>query len=126
MADDAGPKKIDPGKLKQAVKGMVGKAEELGWSLKQTPEERKKACETLEFVYVKLDCIRGPWKKKGVLQDKGAFVMTWGCKGIGFGELAFCIEKDGTVSCQTETMRGDFIQAAMAHWLKTNVKYDNR
>lgn len=111
-------------KIVKAVKGMAAKASELGWSPGRPADEVQKSIDEPKFVYVKLDRVWGPWKRRGFTGNNGSFVLTWGADKVGFGELTFCIENDGRVVCDTECMGGEkWARAVMAEFLK-NVVYD--
>lgn len=104
---------IDPEKLADAVKKMALKAQELGFSPNQSKEELEAARKNLKFVYVK------------VSEDvpKGGFILDWGVEGIGFGQITF-YEKNGKLTCDTETMGRSFVKAALLHFLENSVVYD--
>lgn len=44
--------------------------------------------------------------------------LSWGMKGVGFGEATFTYDKKlKTWSCDDECMGPEFVAAAMAHWI---------
>lgn len=90
--------------------------------MKMTKEERKKAMENPEFVYVNINHV---WTKtrstdpasEGEMLE-GGFVLDWGAKGLGFGQLEFRQfgpdVKNLKIECRTETMGEDFAKKALA------------
>lgn len=94
--------------------------------MKMTSEERKKAMENPEFVYVNINHVWTKTKeeKTGEMME-GGFVLDWGAKGIGFGQIKF--HQKGTdvrklsIECQSECMGEKFVRQAVEHFMK-NVK----
>lgn len=90
--------------------------------MRMTPEERKKALENPEFIYVNINHV---WTKtrstdpvdEGLMLE-GGFVLDWGAKGIGFGQLEFRQfgpdVKNLKIECRSEHMREDFVKKALA------------
>lgn len=107
---------------KKAIRQMAAKAMELGWSPNAPAADAKQAMNEPEFVYVKMGEIWGPWKRKGGLGNDGGFILRWGAKGVGFGELTFSF-KAGKMVCSTECMGQKFVQAALRHFFTTSVEY---
>jgi len=68
-----------------------------------------------EFTYSEITSVWGPWEK-----NEGGFIVSWGCKNIGFGELTFFI-RDGVSHCDSETMSKDFIKQTLEHLVDTVV-----
>jgi hypothetical protein len=119
-------KKKGPSKkaLGNAIVKMAAKASELDWSPRRPADEVQKAIDEPKFVYVKLDRVWGPWKRRGGAGNNGGFALIWGAEKVGFGEITFCFEKDGRVVCDTECMGGEkWAKAILAEFLK-NVVYD--
>ena len=81
------------------------------------PEDRENPRKNPEFTYTKLS---GPWGPHS--GNDGGFIIQWGCKGVGFGELAF-YKKDGKIYCDTEMESKKFIRRAILHWLENEVEY---
>lgn len=85
---------------------------------------RKKALENPEFVYVNVDHVysRSADKETGEMLE-GGFVLAWGAKGIGFGQLAFHQNgpdvKNLKITCSSEHMGRDFMRQALEHLAKT-------
>jgi len=85
---------------------------------------RKEALEKLEFVYVNVDHVysRRSDKETGEMLE-GGFVLAWGAKGIGFGQIAF--HQDGEdlkklkITCSSECMGLDFVKKALLHLANT-------
>lgn len=46
------------------------------------------------------------------------FILEWGAKGMGFGELTFVQKLDGKIECETECMGREFVEQAIAALLK--------
>jgi hypothetical protein len=116
------PKKLHK-KAAAAVVGMAHKAMELGWSPNTPAEEARKAVREPKFVYVKMEQIWGPWRRRGGKGNAGGFLLRWGAEGVGFGEMQFSFKR-GRMYCDTECMGMDFIRAAFDHFLKNEVLYD--
>ena len=61
----------------------------------------------MEFAYCVLGSCWGPWERKDkdgkLIGNNGGFIIQYGAKNFGFGEITFIIEKDGTLTCDTET-----------------------
>lgn len=51
----------------------------------------------------------------------GAVVLSWACKGIGFGEVTFYI-RDGKLGIDTEAMSDEFVIALMTEAVKREKK----
>lgn len=88
-------------------------------------EERKKAKENPEFVYVNIDHV---WTKTRSTEEgatgemlEGGFVLAWGAKGLGFGQLEFRQfgpdVKNLKIECRTERMGEDFAKKALAFFI---------
>lgn len=75
-----------------------------------TPDERKAARENPEFVYTELQA----WSKHE--GNDGGFLIQWGAKGIGFGEIAFVKEGD-KIKCYTECMSKEFVKKTVLQFL---------
>jgi hypothetical protein len=108
--------------LKKVLPGMIGKAEELGWSANHSLEEVDEALRNPKFVYVNLREIWGPWKR-GKLGNKGGFALEWGADKIGFGEIQFCL-KGGRLVCDTECMGKAFVEKALLFLINTKTLFD--
>ena len=52
------------------------------------------------------------------LDDQVGFILKWAADNIGFGELTFIKDSNGTI-CETECMSKKFIKAALEHFLNT-------
>jgi hypothetical protein len=86
-----------------------------------------------EFSHVTLGYGFGPRKDRENPQHDhhGGFVLHWGAKGVGFGELTFRLKGgqwdedmgeavgDTEVVCDSEGMGPEFIQQALIHFAKT-------
>lgn len=90
--------------------------------LLETADERRKRRENPEFLYVN---IHNVWTKtrsteKGSEGDmlEGGFILDWGAKGMGFGQLEFRQfgpdVRNLKIECRTETMGEDFAKQALA------------
>ena len=66
-----------------------------------------------EFTDVEITSSWGKWEK-----NDGGFIISWGCKNVGFGELTF-FSKDGKTHCDSEAMGKEFIKQALAHLTDT-------
>jgi len=91
--------------------------------IKLTPEERKKALENPEFFYVNINHVWTDTRdKKEESMLSGGFVLDWAAKHIGFGQIRF--RQKGTdlkkleLECESEHMGKDFVEKALAHFLK--------
>ncbi len=62
-----------------------------------------------DFVEVVMECC---WGAIPGHHNQGGFVVRWGARGIGFGELSFSI-KDGVVHCDNECMSRRFCRGAL-------------
>lgn len=110
--------------IAKAIGKMALKAGELGWSQHTTIEESRKAIDEPKFVYVKLDRVWGPWKRRGGAGNNGGLVLAWGAEKVGFGELTICITQEGKVICDTECMGGEkWARAVVSEFLK-GLSYD--
>ena len=48
--------------------------------------------------------------------DRSGMILSWACKGVGFGEITI-VDKGGETKIDTETMSRPFVKAAFDHWL---------
>jgi len=70
-----------------------------------------------EFTHTSISSAWGPWDR-----NDGGFIISWGCKNVGFGELTFSI-KNGETHCDSETMSREFIKQALEHLVESvNIK----
>jgi hypothetical protein len=106
----------------QAMRGMMGKAMELGWSPHQTEEESREAMEKPKFVYCKMSRIWGPWKR-GKRGNDGGFIVAWGAEKVGFGELSVCC-KNGRMYADTEGMGAPFARLVLWNLFKNVTTFD--
>ena len=70
-----------------------------------------------EFTDVRLDQAWGSWKSEDSRGNQGGYTFRWAAKGIGFGEIVFAKQNDGSITCDNETMPKWFIIMAFAHFL---------
>lgn len=75
---------------------------------------------TYEFAYCLLGATWGPHEG-----NNGGFIIQYGVKKFGFGEITFVIEKDGTLTCDTESCSREFAQLALNELLKRAKLRDN-
>lgn len=54
--------------------------------------------------------------------NKGGFTIGWYSEDIGFGELTFVIENDGTLRCDNECMRDESCIKILKHFFESAVK----
>lgn len=45
--------------------------------------------------------------------DSAMWLLSWGAKGIGFGEVSIHFKKDGSIVIDDETMGREFVKAAL-------------
>lgn len=89
-----------------------------------SPEERRAALENPEFVYVNINHVftRSSEPKTGEMLE-GGFVLDWGAKKIGFGQIRFWQKgKDVRklrIECESECMGTEFVRKALLHFAKT-------
>jgi len=88
-------------------------------------DTRKHQWSPQDFEYCKITSIWGPFKN-----NQGGFNLSWGVKGIGFGEITFYLKdgkidpntaewSDGKIMCDNEGMSKDFIKAALEKFLES-------
>jgi hypothetical protein len=46
--------------------------------------------------------------------NKGGFIVRWGTKSAGFGEMSVWVKKDGTLRCDNEGMSRKFLKEVLA------------
>lgn len=97
--------------------------------MKKKPAKRKDRFTNPKFVYVNVDHVytRRSDKNTGEMLE-GGFVLAWGAKGIGCGQMTF--HQNGNdvrnlkILCSTEHMGRDFVMKALLHLVKTAVIAD--
>lgn len=82
-----------------------------------------------DFSYCDLTSAWGPHDG-----NNGGFVLSWGVKGFGFGQLTFCIKggkvdslgtySGGKTQCDSETLSKDFVKQALDKFID-GVKFVN-
>ncbi len=77
--------------------------------------DKKDRPKEYEFVYCRPQFF-GPHKG-----NNGGVIIQWGCKGVGFGEVALYLDKDNTLKLDTECMNDKFIEA-LFQALRKNVQ----
>ena len=83
------------------------------------PREGRTAAE-LEFLY----CVLGAtWSAHE--GNNGGFIVQYGVKDFGFGEVAFVIEKDGTLTCDSEICGREFVDRVLQELSKRARLRDN-
>lgn len=93
--------------------------------MRMTPEERKQAMENPEFVYVNINHVwtktTAPDPDRGMLE--GGFVLDWGAKKIGFGQLEFrqygTDVKNLKIECRSEHMGPNFVKKALEFFVNS-------
>ena len=79
----------------------------------------KEALDNPVFLYVDTGKFWSPHEGNG-----GGFTLNWRAKDIGFGEIAFYVDKESNkVICDTECMGDDFVRKALEHWLSNEVEF---
>jgi len=75
---------------------------------------------TYEFSYCVLGATWNPHEN-----NNGGFIIQYSIKNFGFGEISFVIEKDGSLTCDTETSSREFAQIVLSELLKRATLRDN-
>jgi len=65
------------------------------------------------FKYCVLSDCWGPYKK-----NKGGFMVSWGIDNFGFGTTTFCIQNDGTLTCDNECCSREFVDRVLTELAK--------
>ena len=80
----------------------------------QSREEHDKKMADPKFTDVKVDRSWARWRGKKKDGNNGGFVVTWGAKGVGFGEITFIVDKKDKLHCHSECMGRNFVRKALA------------
>lgn len=73
-----------------------------------------------KFTHLKLST----WSKHE--RNNGGFLLEWGAKAKGFGEISLVIQKDGKIKCDSEYMGRDFVLAALKELIrKAKFEFDD-
>lgn len=78
-----------------------------------------------KFVYVNLNNVWTTKETKHGSMLKGGLILSWGAKGIGYGQITFRQKavrgslKNIVVECESECMGREFVAQALEHLAKT-------
>lgn len=83
------------------------------WKSKRRDSRYQRRVDNMEYSYCVLGATWGPHKG-----NNGGFIIQYGIKNFGFGEVTFVIEKDGSLTCDTETCPRAFVERCLMELLK--------
>jgi len=117
-------KKLATEKEKRKILGLIkkGKARWNGDVKLLSAKPATKDSSAIDFVEIRIGATWVRWRK-GKQGNDGGFVLCWGAKGVGFGEVTFSKDKDNKLHVQSECMGREFVKKALAA-LVDSAKWD--